>query len=329
MNYQESKVILEEIKKNKKILINCHRNPDADSIGSALSFWQVLTALDKKVKIICPTKIPIYLDFLPGFDKILTVDFTSFAFSSYDLFLTLDSSGWEMVSNSKTLKICDIPIISIDHHKTNSGFALINLVDEKSSSTAEIAYKIFQDWRVEINQKIATCLLTGIIGDTGAFSYPEVSASTLKTASFLIDKGADKNRLIRAIYRTNDLNTVHFWAEILKRMRLEAKERFCWSAIPYKIFKKHGSPKLARELAANFFLQAVSGTDFGVIIVEEELGKISVSLRSRTGFDVSEIAMALGGGGHVYAAGAKIEVLDFSQAIKKVIGVCKKYASKD
>ena len=51
MNYPKSKEILEEIKKAQKILVNCHRSPDADSVGSALATYLVLTKMGKDIKV--------------------------------------------------------------------------------------------------------------------------------------------------------------------------------------------------------------------------------------------------------------------------------------
>jgi len=84
MNYQESKQILEEIKKAKKILINCHRNPDPDSIGSALALYQVVNKLGKIAKVVSPSPISENFKFLPFAEKIEKVNYKNFDFSKYD-----------------------------------------------------------------------------------------------------------------------------------------------------------------------------------------------------------------------------------------------------
>ena len=156
MNYKKSSLILKEVKKAKKILLNCHRGPDPDSVGSVLALYYFLSQMEKDVKIICPSGIPYRLEYLSGFENVETdVDIDSFDFSEFDLFITMDSSSWDMVTGEKGGKLPEIPIVVIDHHETNTEYGLINLVDKKKASTAEILYFIFEDWEVKINKDIA------------------------------------------------------------------------------------------------------------------------------------------------------------------------------
>jgi len=327
MNYKESQEILSEIKKAKKVLVNCHFNPDPDSIGSALAMYRVLEKSRKDAKIVCPSsEIDNSLNFLSDFGKIRKgLDFSSFDFSKYDLFITLDSSSWEMVSGLKDFVKPTIKVIVIDHHITNNLCGDINIVDPKVTSTAEILYLIFCDWKVDIDEKIANYLLAGIIGDTGAFSFPNSGKETLRIAADLIDEGANKDEILQHLYRTKPFGLFKFYGEALRNIKLDKKGRFVWVAVPYKIYKRFGFP-LAKESLANLFAQVVDGTDFGFVIVEREPQKVSVSFRSRTGIDTSKIAKELGGGGHRLASGAKIEGLSFKDAVDKILYVARKYA---
>lgn len=332
MNYKRSKQILVEIKKAQKILINCHRHPDADSVGSALALYQVIQGLGKGVEVVSPNSLLERLNFLPFSEKIASVDYKDFDFSKFDLFIVPDSSNWRMVVGSalgKVVPLPKIPIIVIDHHKTNEKYGRINLVDSKVTSTAEILYLLFQDWGVEINQDIATNLLAGIIGDTGVFQFPGVTSRTFDIARRLMDKGADKEEIVQNLYRSTEFNFLKFWGEVLKSMQFDQDHGFVWSAIPYETYKKFSKPESGREAAASNFTQIVKDSDFGFVMVEEEKEVLSVSLRSRTGFDVSKIASFLGGGGHKAAAGARVEGLEFEEAVEKVLQAARKFAKKN
>jgi len=331
MNYQESKQILKEIKKAKKILINCHRNPDPDSIGSALALYQVFNKLGKTAKVVSPSPILENFKLLPFVKKIEKVDYKNFDFSKYDLFVCPDSSSWVMVvgmSLVDKVPIPKIPIIVIDHHKTNERFGKINLVDNKISSSAEVIYLMLEDWGVSLDKNIATSLLTGIIGDTGAFQYPGVSGQTFDIARKLMEKGADKDEIIQNVYRSVDFILLKFWGEVLRGMQIDEEHGFVWSAIPYKIFEKYSKPQNGKETAASNFTQIVKDTKFGLVMVEEKERNLSISLRSRTGFDTTKIATALGGGGHIYASGARVLNAEFDEAVKKVLQVARKFAKK-
>ncbi len=328
MNYQESSQILEKVKKAKKILVNCHKSPDPDSFGSALAIYGVLRNMGKEVRIICPSKFEADLTFLEDFGKIEVIDFKNFDFSGYDLFLALDSSSYDRVTGSKNIKMPNIEVIVIDHHRTAEKWGVLNVLDENVTSTCELLYKIFEDWGMEIDKKMATAILTGIIGDTGAFQYPNVGPETFKIAQKLMEKGANKDEIIFGIYRNLNFKVLKFWGEVLSKMQIDEEGKFVWSAIPYEKYVELGSPLDGRETAASQFAQVVKGIDFGMVMVEQEKGKLLVSLRSRTGVDTSQIALALSGGGHVYASGGRVEGLSFDQAVEKVLATARKFAKE-
>lgn len=326
MNYEESKDLKKKIDKANNILVNAHRSPDPDSIGCALATFQALKEMGKNVKIICPDEVPKEYSFLPDFDKIEKVDFSNFDYKTFDLFIILDSSNWAMVTRDKGVKEFDITKVVIDHHKSNGRFGDLNIVDDKVSSCAEVLYLVFQDMDVKITKDIATCLLTGVLGDTGVFRYPSVTPQTMDVARVLMEKGADKNEIIYHVYSSVDFKLVKFWGEIIRRMKKEKK--YVWSAIPYKVFKEYGEPGLGKETAASSFAQIVKDTKFGLIIVEERPGTLSISFRSRDGADVSKLAGTLGGGGHKDAAGAKVEGEDYGVLLKGILKEANSFAEE-
>ncbi len=327
MNYEESTKILEEIKKADRILVNCHRGPDSDSVGSALALFRVLEQMDKDASIICPSDLPNDLKFLKDSELVKRVNFTTFDFSEYDLFIILDSSTYGLVTGEKDSDKPSINSVVIDHHYSNEKFGKLNLIDPNMTSTGELLFNIFEDWEVDIDKDIAECLLTGIIGDTGSFQYQNVGEKTLRTAADLIGKGADKDKIIYNIYRNIDFKEVKMWGKFVESMMIE--DNFVWSGISRATYKDFGEYPYAKEDVANLFFPIVKGTDFGIVMVETSENVLSVSFRSRSGFDVSELAKEVGGGGHKAAAGAKIEGLPFQEAVNKVLTVARKYARKN
>jgi phosphoesterase RecJ-like protein len=328
MNYEESEKILDEIKKANKILVNCHRGPDSDSVGSALALYEVLSSMGKLVEVASPSDIPSDLTFLRNSHLIKKVNFTSFDIGAYDLFLIVDSSTYGFATGIKGVEKPPINSIVIDHHFSNDKFGDLNLVDASATSTGELLYKIFEDWGVVIGKDAAECLLTGIIGDTGCFQYQNVGKETLEIAAKLIEFGADKDKIIYNIYRNIEFKEVKMWGKFIEKMNLEPEYNFIWSAISYAEYKDFGEYPYAKEDAANLFFPIVKGTDFGVVMVEASPNTLSVSFRSRSGFDVAKIAEEVGGGGHKVASGAVIEGVPFNEAVEKVVSVARKHAKK-
>jgi len=321
MNYDKSLEIFDKINKAENILLNCHRNPDPDSIGSALAMKNILSVLGKKVTIFCPSKeLFDNVDYLVGYEDILKgLNLRDIDFSQFDLFITLDSSNWNMVFNGDVSPDIKLTTVVIDHHKTNELYGDINLVDENKGSTAEMLYLLFEDWKLKIDKKTADCLLAGIIGDTGAFRYPSANDKTFKITSSLMDLGADKNFAIQKIYRSEPYKLIKFYGEVLAKLEIDIERKFVYSITPYDIYDKYGKPSMAKESSASMFAQVVEDTDFGFIAIETEPKKLSISFRSRSGFDTSQIASILGGGGHIYASAARIEGMNFEDAKEKLL----------
>lgn len=329
MNYEESLKILEEVKKAKRILINCHKNPDPDSVGTALAMAQFVKFFGKKARIICPTKINSQLGFIKDFDLIEQgIDFNKVDYKDYDLFIVLDSSSWDFASKMEEKNIPPVKLIVIDHHTTNTMYGSINLVDKNLIATAELLYMFFEDCGFEIDRKVASQLLMGIIGDSGVYRFPGTTARTLEIAAKLISKDADQNEIIKNLYFSIDFEEFKFWGKVMEEMQYDRECNFVWVAISNVTYREFGAVKNYKEDAATAFFQSIAGSDFGIVMVEEEKGCLNISLRSRTGLDVSQIAVELGGGGHRYAAGGGLKGLSFDEAVNKVLEVARKYAKK-
>lgn len=329
MNYEVSENIFLEIKNSENILVNCHKDPDPDSIGSALALQSVLRALGKKVTVVCVSNnLFDQVSYLPGYSDIQKgVDFSSFDFSKYDLLISPDSSSVDRVTGNSDIEI-PIKTVVIDHHKTNSGFGNINLIDGERTSVGEMLFDVFEDFDLKLDKEQSTCLMAAIVGDTGAFRYPKTSKRTFEIIIRLMELGADKDVAIFNIYRSDEFAQLKFWGEVLIAMQKDTVGKYVWSAVSNEVYEKCGKPINGKETAASLFTQNVNGTDFGFVAVEDEPGNLNVSFRSRTGFDTSKIALDLGGGGHIYASGAKIKGMSFDVAVKTLLEVVDKHTKK-
>jgi len=318
MNYKESTEILKKVLTVKNILINCHRNPDGDSAGSALALKMVLEKLGKEVQIICPSEPGEHLNFLPHAEDIKKVDFSEFDFGKFDIFLILDTAGVNMLTGKVMEFKVKIPTIAIDHHITNTKFADLNLIDDQVTSTSELLYGLFEDWNISLDKDLSTCLFAGIVTDSGSFSYGKVGARTFAIASELVEKGAEKKKILESLLHSYDFKTLILVGELIKRANFDSKNNFIHTEISFKELKKFKSAGGARDLAVDFLVQT-KNILFAMVLVEMEEKVMSVSLRSRGEFDVSKIALNLGGGGHKQASGAKIEKLIFEKAVEKAL----------
>lgn len=329
MNYDESSSILEEIKKADSILLNCHRSPDPDSVGSVVAMCDILRQLGKKTKIVCVDDLSSDLMFLlDDTNRVEKINYAEFDFTKYDLFLNLDSSDWSQVSGNKDIRIPNIKMIVIDHHFTNDGFGSINLVDPSRSSTAEVLFKIFEDWGLEITGQISHALLSGLIYDTSSLQNPSADTDTAHIYYKLMKNGADKDEIIKNIYRSINFEKLKAISVILSKFNIDKENRFVWTALSYEDYKCFVDVQGVKTMVANLFGSSIDLTDFGVVMIEEQKNSLNISLRGRTDFDTSKIAEEIGGGGHQKASAARINGLPFNEAVEKVLSACKKYANK-
>lgn len=317
MFYEISQKIKEKIDKAENILINLHKHPDYDSFSSALALSYVLNKMGKKNKILSCQGVSEYFYFLRGAEKIEHIDYAGYDFKDYDLFIIPDTGSEDRVTGSKDVFLpVGLEKIIIDHHKTNTFNKDLRLLDIGASSTTEVLYGIFADWGTEMDQSLATYLLTGIMGDTVFLRYCEDSKKTLKVVADLVNRGADKDRISENFYERYEFDTIKLLGEFLNRM--EKRGDFIWSAIPYGVFEKYGKPEGVREMAADLFFRGIKGAEFGIAILEFKKNEISLSFRSKKNTDVSGLASLFGGGGHKNAAGATIEG-SFEKTVPEII----------
>jgi len=179
-------------------------------------------------------------------------------------------------------------------------------VIKEASSTSEIVYKFLNHFNFEINKNIATCLLTGILTDTGNFTNGATTVSALKIASDLLIRGARFNQITFSTSKNKSLAILKLWGRILSRLE-ENDLGVVFTVITLKDLEESELDREALEGVANF-LNNLAGLRIILVLKEEENGFIKGSLRSNDDvLDVSEIAKFLGGGGHKKAAGFTIK----------------------
>lgn len=319
--YLNSGELLKVINSSNKILLNLHRNPDADSLGSAVSMYAFLKHLGKEVEIASPSEVPEHLLFLLNGVSVDVVEFDDMDFSRYDLFIVMDTSTWPRIFSSTHFKEPEIHVVVIDNHVTNKGFGTINLLDYETSSVTEMVFKLFKAWNFSVDNSVAQALLAGIVGDTGSFQY-EVYADTLGIAQELVNKGANLLEINLHLYNTVPLELIKFWGLVIYSMKVD-DSGFVYSAIPYSEYSPFSHLKGTRETASSMIIKKVAGTRFGFVMTEDEPNVFSVSFRSREDVDISKIASSLGGGGHPGAAGAYFNAESFGAALERILSLCK------
>ncbi len=301
--------IFKAIQTAKKILLVSHKNPDGDTLGSLAAMMQYLRHIEKPHVAFCATDISPSLMFLPHIDYV-THQPKVWDDKDIDLVIVFDSSSPDYAGVEQLLPIMQergAKIANIDHHNTNLQYGDFNLVLPKASSTTEIVHDFFVHNDVAITPGIATCLLTGIITDTGNFTNAATTKHSMNIASKLIEKGGNMAMIQGWVLKDKTVNGLKLWGTVLSRMAHHEKLDIVYTYVTKEDIKKHGVTEHEVEGIANFMNNIKDGRA-GMILKETEDGNFKGSFRTtHDHVDVSAFAKLFGGGGHKKAAGFSVE----------------------
>lgn len=309
--------IKEEIYSAKNIVILTHDIPDGDAIGSSLSLYLALKQLGKTVDIVIP-KYSKTFEFLPGATEIKKEG----AMEAYDLAIALDCgdikrlNGFTNYFEDANCRIC------IDHHGINTMFGDYNFVDPTAPACCQILITVLKALEVEITKDIGTCLLTGIITDTGGFKYPGVKAETFEFVAELLNKGVNVSETYKTVLQTISKEKFELRKIAMNRIELLEEGKIAYTYILQEDEKKAGSEdhdgivEMGRD---------IEGVEISIFLRETEKNNYKISLRSNNYVNVADISLLFNGGGHIRAAGGTITNMHLNKAKEKIINECKKH----
>ncbi len=312
--------IIEEIDKAKNIVILTHEMPDGDAIGSSLALYAGLKQLGKDTDVVIPEYSKTF-EFLPNSSEIKKEGRNEV----YDLAIALDCGDIKRLNGfAKYFEDANTKI-SIDHHSSNTMFADYNFVNPTAPACAQILIIVLEALGVIIDKEIGTCLLTGIITDTGGFKYKGVTAETFEFAAELLNRGVNVSDVYKKVLQT--ISKTRFELTRIAINRLEFLED---GKITFTYITKEDEQKLGAGSNDHDGIvergRDIEGVEVSIFLRETDNG-YKISLRSNEYVNVSDICLMFGGGGHIRAAGGNIN-LPFEQAKAKIIEECKKHLRK-
>ena len=293
----------EEVGKATSILIGTHLNPDGDALGSALAFSLYMDSIGKFNEVMCHHSAPRNLAFLPKVGDVKQVA----SRESYDLGVILDLDAMDRLGRTEPFFSTCKRIIVIDHHIPHDAPGDLRIVDVDAPATAVILTRLLQQIGAHITPDMATCLLTGIVTDTGSFRFRNTTPDALSTSAYLLEQGGDLNQISEEVFQSKPLSGAKLLGHVLNTMKLASKDRLAWSSISFEDFTRTGAKDEDTEGFVNEIL-FITSVQIAVMLREPKPGKVRVSIRSRGNFDVAEIAREFGGGGHKNAAGCVFDL---------------------
>ncbi len=328
-----SRLLLHE---QKKILVISHLNPDGDAIGSVLAFYHFLSKRGHQVTPMLPNEYPEFLKWMPGNDKIFVFSknrpLGAKVIQQADIICCLDFNHLSRTGDDveKLLNETNVIKLMIDHHPGPDDFAEFMVSDTSVSSTAELVFNFIAALNAaqEMDKDIASCIYTGIMTDTGCFSFNSSNASTFQVVGELLRLQIEKDKIYSLVYDNYSESRMRLMGYSLnKKMVLLQNYHTAYIALTVSELEEFNFAIGDTEGFVNLPF-SISGIKFTALFVEKS-DHIKLSFRSKgSSFSVNEFSRAhFEGGGHTNAAGGRSS-LPLNEAIEKFENLLDQYEEK-
>lgn len=309
--------VVKAIKKAKTAVILPHLNADGDALASCRAMAAALHRLGIKSVIYAEEKVTERLAFVG--DGIRIYNGESVAF---DTCIVLDCGDADRTGERRELLDKAKVVVNIDHHKTNTKFGDFNYVDATASATGEILYDVIRKMGVKPTGNIARFLYIAICSDTGGFAYSNVSPKTFRIAAKLIGCDINHAEISRLLFDCVDIESEKLKAVLVRLIQSYDGGKIRTVTVTKALAEECGVEVKDIQDVVNL-PRRIRGTEIAVALKETDKG-IRISLRSNGNADVSRVALAFGGGGHIKAAGCTITDKTVSEAEMCVVDECRR-----
>jgi phosphoesterase RecJ-like protein len=230
----------------------------------------------------------------------------------------LDTNDYENIGSAcGILKEHVKDVFIIDHHESGADKFTSNFIRVDAASSSEIIYDIIERYKMPLTFKSAQAIYTGILFDTGSFRYPKTSPGTYEIAAHCIRLGVVPYTVYENLYEKNSLSSFSLRGKIASSMEIFEDGKLVAQKLTPKMLDETGASFAEGETSINNPL-TVNGVVASLLVKQDYDGPVKISMRTKGNYDVAEIAMKNGGGGHKNAAGFKSK-LTFDEAYKHAV----------
>ncbi|HYX09074.1 MAG TPA: bifunctional oligoribonuclease/PAP phosphatase NrnA [Bacteroidales bacterium] len=318
----------------RKILITTHLNPDGDAIGSVLALYHFLNKLNHEVVVVTPNDFPEFLKWMPGSDNILIYTKRKRTVAELvkkaDIIFTLDFNVLNRLGDfEKEIGGAEGLKIMIDHHPDPGDYAKYTFSHTVASSTGELIYHFIKGLSGldKLDENIATCIYTGIMTDTGSFSYNSSSSETFRIIADLLKFPINKDYIHSSVYDNYSENRMRLMGYCLNKKMIVLKEyNAAFISITSEELKNFNFVIGDTEGFVNLPF-SIKGIVFTALFIEKP-DHVKLSFRSKGNFSVNDFARShFEGGGHLNAAGGESK-LSLDEAVKKFRDLLPEYKNQ-
>ncbi len=290
--------VLSEVGRRDRFVLTSHARPDGDAIGSVLACCEILKKMGKQAEVVLNGPVPRIYSRLPFSDTVINAPEIN---GRYEAAILLECDS---IQRANLQGLERQFLINIDHHVSGQPFAHVNWIDPTACATAELIYRFARAAQVPICPKVATCLYTAVLTDTGCFGYVGTCERTFVLAQELVRAGADPARIAQNVYFSYPTSKMRLLGAALSGLHRDGD--LAWMAVNREQMERCGARDEDCEGLVNYAL-GIEGIEVAIFFRELADRRWRVSLRSKGAVDVSQIAARFGGGGHFCASGCALD----------------------
>ncbi len=303
---------LQLIRGGKRFLLSCHVLPDPDAVGSMLGLAEILKALGKDVVLYNRDPVPETVSFLAGVAEIRQ---SVPAGARFDAMLITDTAARSLLPRTLPPLAITGPRIIVDHHVVHDDFGDVVVRNVEACATAIVVIELATALGVRpLPRAAAEPLYTALVADTGNFRYAGTTPATLRLAAELVELGVDPWHVASHVFESWPMERLRLLGFAINAIETEFTGRVAILCVPCSMLDRAGASERMVEGMVEYG-RMIKGVEVSIMLWERrprsdetDFGQLlsRLSLRSSGKVDVSQIAAALGGGGHRAAAGATL-----------------------
>ncbi|WP_270171782.1 DHH family phosphoesterase [Paenibacillus sp. SYP-B4298] len=313
---QQLAAALAFVSEGDDFLVVSHVQPDGDAISSTVVVGWLLRQLGKRFTLINESELPSRLGFLMMCGDVGRYD-EQLPPSGFTRVISVDCADYKRIGLVSSSFPEDVQLLNIDHHPTNDSFGSVNLIRSDAAATVEILYDLIRHAGLALDTEAATAIYTGLLTDTGGFRYANTSPHVMAIAAELLKLGVKGNELADHLLEKMTRPQLELLQRGLSRLSFTEDGRIGWLYIAPSDLEETGAASEDLEGLVNY-ARNVDGVEVGMLFKASQEGQTKVSLRSAGRVDVASIAQSFGGGGHVRAAGCRLDC-GLQEAKKQVV----------
>ena len=301
------------INKGERFVIITHVTPDGDAIGSSLGLYHFLSMTGKEsVNIVVPNDFPSFLKWMPGSKEIVihehSKEYSERLLREADVIFCLDFNELKRIGKlTPFFEAADGRKILIDHHPEAAGFCRLTISCPDMSSTSEMVFRLLCALKAfsDINKDAAECIYTGMMTDTGSFTFGSNNPELYYIITELINKGIDKDMIYRNVYQVYSESRLRLMGySMFEKMKIYPEQKTAVIVLSLKELNRFNYKTGDTEGFVNMPL-SIEGIQFSVLI-REDTDFIKMSFRSVGNFPTNLFSSTyFQGGGHKNASGGE------------------------